>query len=87
MVFPAIWLVKNSAINPQTHHFECDYKLITLSPKIQSNERNELKQPISFKFRNTKNVAMLQDGASLGAYFVNKLALPLVDFKMNAIKW
>ena len=33
------------------------------------------------------HVAMLQDGASLGAYFVNKLALPLVDFKMNVIKW
>ena len=30
---------------------------------------------------------MLQDGTSLGAYFVNKLALPLVDFKMNVIKW
>ena len=29
----------------------------------------------------------LQDGASSGAYFVNKLALPLVDFKMNVIKW
>ena len=33
------------------------------------------------------HVAMLQDGATLGAYFVNKLALPLVDFKMNVIKW
>ena len=33
------------------------------------------------------HVAMLQDVASLGAYFVNKLALPLVDFKMNIIKW
>ena len=33
------------------------------------------------------HVAMLQDGASLGAYFVNKLTLPLVDFKMNVIKW
>ena len=33
------------------------------------------------------HVAMLQDGASLGAYFVNKLALPFVDFKMNVIKW
>ena len=33
------------------------------------------------------HVAMLQDGASLGAYFVNKLALPLVDFKMNVINW
>ena len=33
------------------------------------------------------HVAMLQDGASLGAYFVNKLAFPLVDFKMNVIKW
>ena len=32
------------------------------------------------------HVAMLQDGTSLGAYFVNKLALPLVDFKMNVIK-
>ena len=31
------------------------------------------------------HVAMLQDGASLGAYFVNKLTLPLVDFKMNVI--
>ena len=30
---------------------------------------------------------MLQDGASSGAYFVNKLTLPLVDFKMNVIKW
>ena len=33
------------------------------------------------------HVAMLQDGASLGAYFVNKLALPLVDSKTNVIKW
>ena len=48
MVFPAVWLVKNSAINPQTHHFECDYTLITLSLKIQSNERTESKQLISF---------------------------------------
>ena len=30
--------------------------------------------------------AMLQDGASSDAYFVNKLSLPLVDFKMNVIK-
>ena len=30
---------------------------------------------------------LLKDGASLGAYFVNKLALPFVDFKMNVIKW
>ena len=29
------------------------------------------------------HVAMLQDGASSGAYFVNKPTLPLVDFKMN----
>ena len=33
------------------------------------------------------HVAMLQDGASSGAYFVNKLTLPLVDLKMNVIKW
>ena len=33
------------------------------------------------------HVAMLQDVASSGAYFVNKLTLPLVDFKMNVIKW
>ena len=33
------------------------------------------------------HVAMLHDGASSGANFVNKLALPLVDFKMNVIKW
>ena len=33
------------------------------------------------------HVAMLQDGASSGVLFVNKLALPLVDFKMNVIKW
>ena len=33
------------------------------------------------------HVAMLQDGASLGVFFVNKLGLPLVDFKMNVIKW
>ena len=33
------------------------------------------------------HVAMLQHGASSGANFVNKLALPLVDFKMNVIKW
>ena len=33
------------------------------------------------------HVAMLQDGASSGANFVNKLTLPLVDFKMNVIKW
>ena len=43
---------------PKSHHFECDYKLIALSPKIQSNERTELKQPISFKFRNTKNIKL-----------------------------
>ena len=29
------------------------------------------------------HVAMLQDGASSGVFFVNKLTLPLVDFKMN----
>ena len=28
----------------------------------------------------------LQDGASSGAYFVNKVALPLVDFKMECDK-
>ena len=33
------------------------------------------------------HVAMLQDGASLGVFFVSKLGLPLVDFKMNVIKW
>ena len=33
------------------------------------------------------HVAMLQDGASLGMFFVNKLTLLLVDFKMNVIKW
>ena len=34
------------------------------------------------------HVATLQDGASSGVFFVNKLALaPLVDFKMNVIKW
>ena len=35
------------------------------------------------------HVAMLQDGASSGAYFANKLTLSLVvvDFKMNVIKW
>ena len=27
------------------------------------------------------------NGASSGAYFVNRLTLPLVDFKMNVIKW
>ena len=32
------------------------------------------------------HVAVLQDGASLGVFFVNKLALPLVDFKTNVIK-
>ena len=26
-------------------------------------------------------------GASSGVFFVNKLTLPLVDFKMNVIKW
>ena len=34
--------------------------------------------------------AMLQDGldgASSGVFFVNKLTLPLVGFKMNVIKW
>ena len=30
---------------------------------------------------------LLQDGASSGVFFVNKLTLPLVDFKMNVIKW
>ena len=33
------------------------------------------------------HVAMLQDGTSSGVFFINKLALPLVDFKMNVIKW
>ena len=33
------------------------------------------------------HVAMLQDEASSGVFFVNKLTLPLVDFKMNVIKW
>ena len=33
------------------------------------------------------HVAMLQDGASSDACFVNKLTLLLVDFKMNVIKW
>ena len=33
------------------------------------------------------HVTMLQDGASSGAYFVNKLTCPLVEFKMNVIKW
>ena len=47
------WL-KIVRLIPKSHHFECDYKLIALSPKIQSNERTELKQLISFKFRNTK---------------------------------
>ena len=32
------------------------------------------------------HVAMLQDRASSGVFFANKLALPLVDFKMNVIK-
>ena len=39
---------------PKSHHFECDYTLITLSPKIHLNETNEFTQPISFKFKNTK---------------------------------
>ena len=31
---------------------------------------------------------MLQDRASSGVFFIiNKPALPLVDFKMNVIKW
>ena len=33
------------------------------------------------------HVAMLQDGVGPGEYFVNKLTLPLVDFKMNVRKW
>ena len=40
---------------PKSHHFESDYTLIALCPEIQSNERTECKQPISFKFKNTKN--------------------------------
>ena len=43
---------------PKSHHFECDYTLIILPPKIQSNETTELKQPIRFKFRYTKNVKL-----------------------------
>ena len=36
----------------------------------------------------SSHVATLQDGASSGGFFVNKLALaPLVDFKMTVIKW
>ena len=46
--------VKIVQLIPKSHHFECDYTLITLSPKIQLNETTELKQSISFKFRNTK---------------------------------
>ena len=38
----------------KSHHFEGDYTLIALAPEIQSNERTELKQQISFKFKNTK---------------------------------
>ena len=33
------------------------------------------------------HVALLQYGASSGVLFVNKLAMPLVDFKTNVIKW
>ena len=33
------------------------------------------------------HVAMLQVGAISGVFFVNKLALPLVDFKTNIMKW
>ena len=39
---------------PKSHHFECDYTLISLSPAIQSNEKTELKQPVSFKLEKTK---------------------------------
>ena len=39
---------------PKSYHFECDYTLISLSPAIQSNERSELKQPVSFKLKKTK---------------------------------
>ena len=33
------------------------------------------------------HVAMLQDGASSGVFFVNKLVLLLVDLKIYIIKW
>ena len=51
------WL-KIVRLIPKSHHFECDYTLIALCSEIQSNERTELKQPISFKFKNTKNVKL-----------------------------
>ena len=44
-------LIPKSNILSAITHFK-----ITLSPKIQLNETAELKQLISFKFRNTKNI-------------------------------
>ena len=58
MVFPASDWLKIVRLISKSHHFECDYKLVALSPKIQSNERTELKQPISFKFKNTKSIKL-----------------------------
>ena len=61
---------------PKSHHFECDYKLIALSPKIQSNERTESKQPISFEFRNTKNIKLkfFKTGSFPKSEFLYKIA-------------
>ena len=59
------------------HGFECDYTLIALCPEIQSNERTELKQTISFKFKNTKKNTKLnffKTGSFPKGYFLYKIA-------------
>ena len=41
------WL-KIVRLIPKSHHFECDYKSIALSPKIQSNERQVVSRQVVF---------------------------------------
>ena len=70
---------------PKSHHFECDYTLITLSPKIQLNETTQLKQPISFKFRNTKNIKLnfFKTGSFPKSLFLYKIAVFKFVFKYS----
>ena len=76
MVFLQSDWLKIVRLIPKSHHFECDYKLIALPPKIQSNERTELTQPISFKFRNTKNIKLnfFKTGSLPKSSFLYKIA-------------
>ena len=66
---------------PKSHHFGCDYPLVALCPKTESNERTELKQLTSFKFKNTKKNTKLnffKTNSFLKSYFPQKIA----EFKL-----